>query len=62
MNNTKSLLTGMKPRDAIKLGIVKLDKSDKHPKENVLLEDGLYRHLDEPEDQHGNLTKTTWID
>ena len=62
MNNTKSLLTGMKPRDAIKLGIVKLDKSDKHPKENVLLKDGLYRYLDEPEDQHENLTRTTWID
>ena len=33
----------MKPKDAIKLGTVQLDK--KYPEENVLPEDGLYRYL-----------------
>ena len=41
--NTKPLMIGVKPRDAIKLGIVRLDKSEKYPEENVLHEDGLYR-------------------
>ena len=43
MNNTKSSMIGMKPKDAIKLNTVKLDKP--YPEENVLPEDGLYRHL-----------------
>ena len=35
MNNTKSLMIDMKPKDAIKLDSVKLDKT--YPKENVLI-------------------------
>lgn len=31
IDNTKSLMIGMKPKNAIKLGIVKLDKSKKYP-------------------------------
>ena len=43
MNNTKSSMTGMKPKDAIKVNTVKLDKT--YPEENVLPADGLYRYL-----------------
>ena len=43
MNNTVSSMIGMKPKDAIKLDTVPLDK--KYPEETVLLEDGLYRYL-----------------
>ena len=41
MNNTKSSMIGMKPKDAIKLDTVPLDKT--YPEETVLPEDGLYR-------------------
>ena len=43
MNNTVSSMVCMKPKDAIKLGTVPLDKT--YPKETVLPEDGLYRYL-----------------
>ena len=38
MNNTKSLMIDMKPKDAIKLDTVSLEKT--YPEENVLPEDG----------------------
>ena len=41
----------MKPKDAIKLGTVPLDK--KNPEETVLPKDGLYRYLYQPGEQHG---------
>ena len=34
----------IKRKDAIKLGFIKLYKSETFPEENVLLEDGLYRY------------------
>ena len=43
MNNTKSSMTDMKPKDTIKLDTVKLDKT--YSEENVLSENGLYRYL-----------------
>ena len=43
MNNTVSLMIGMKPKDAIKLDTVLLDK--KYPEETVLPDYGLYRYL-----------------
>ena len=43
LNNTVPSTIGMKPKDAIKLDTVPLDK--KYPEETVLLEDGLYRYL-----------------
>ena len=52
MNNTKSLMIGMKPKDAIKLGTVPLDKTC--PEETVLPEDGLYRYLYQPGEQKGD--------
>ena len=51
-NNTKSLMIDMKPKDAIKLETVPLDK--KCPEETVLREDGLYRYLYQPGEQHGD--------
>ena len=45
-------MTDMKPKDATKLDTVKLDKT--YPEENVLSEDGLYRYLYQPGEQHGD--------
>ena len=42
----------IKPKDAIKLDIVKLDKT--YSEENVLSEDCLYRYLYQPGEQHGD--------
>ena len=52
MNNTVSSMVGMKPKHALKLDIVPLDK--KYPEETVLPEDGLYRYLYQPGEQHGD--------
>ena len=52
MNNTKSLMIGMKPKDAIKLDTVLLNK--KYPEETVLPEDSLYRYFYWPGEQHGD--------
>ena len=45
-------MIGMKPKDAIKLDTVPLDK--KYPEETVLPKDELYRYLYEPGEQHGD--------
>ena len=50
MNNTKSLMIDMRPKDAIKLDTVPLDK--RYPEETILPEDGLYRYLYQPGKQH----------
>ena len=42
MNNTILDMTGMKPKDAINLDTILLDKI--YPEETVLPEDGLYRY------------------
>ena len=52
MNNTVSSMIGMKHKDAIKLDTVPLDKIC--PEETVLSEDGLYRYLYLPGEQHGD--------
>ena len=52
MNNIKSLMIIMKPKDAIKLDTNPLDKT--YPEETVLPEDGLYRYLYQPGEQHGD--------
>ena len=43
MNNTVSSMIGMKPKDAIKLGTVPLDKT--YSEETVLPKDGLCRFI-----------------
>ena len=51
MNCTTSLMIGRKLKDAIKLDTILLDKT--YPEETVLPEDGLYRYLYQPGEQHG---------
>ena len=48
----KSLMIGMKPKDAIKLDIIKLDQSEKYLQDNLPPEDGLYKYLYQPGEQH----------
>ena len=52
MNNTVSPMIGMKPKNAVKLDIVPLDKT--YPEETVLPKDGLYSYLYQPGEQHGD--------
>ena len=52
MNNTASLMTDMKTKDAIKLDTLPVDKT--YPKETVLSEDRLYKYLYQPGEQHGD--------
>ena len=52
MIKANSLMTDMKPKDSVKLDIVKLDKSETYPEEKVLPEDVLYRYLHQPDEQH----------
>ena len=52
MNKAISSMTGMKPKDVIKLDTIPLDKT--YPEETVLPEDGLYRYLYQPGEQHGH--------
>ena len=52
LNNKVSPMIGIKPKDAIKLDTVPLDKT--YPEETALPEDGLYRYLYQPGEQHGD--------
>ena len=52
MNSPVSSMIGMKPKDAIKLDTVPLDKT--YPEETVLPEDGLYRYFYQPGEQRGD--------
>ena len=52
MNNTVSSMIDMKLKDAVKLDTVALAKT--YPEETVLPEDGLYRYLYQPGEQHGD--------
>ena len=42
----------MKPKDAIKLDTIPLEKT--YPEETILREDGLYTYLHQPGEQHGD--------
>ena len=55
MDSTVSSMIDMKPKDAIKLDTVLLDK--KYLEETVLPNNGLYRYLYQPGEQHGNQKK-----
>ena len=57
MNNTKPLVIGIKPKDPFKPGIVKLDKYEKYPEENVLPEVGCTRYLYQLSEQHRDKKK-----
>ena len=48
MNNSKTGMIGMKPKDAIKLSNVELVKYEEFTTEKILPEDGLYRYFYQP--------------
>ena len=54
LDNTETEMIGMKPKDAIKLNEVLLVTQDSYPPEEVLPEDGLYRYLLQPSEEHDN--------
>ena len=45
LNNTEIEMSGMKPKDAIKLKEVSLVTQESYPPEEVLPEDGLYQDI-----------------
>ena len=55
INNTISLMIGMRPKEAIKLDTPPMDKT--YPEETVLPEDGLYRYLYQHGEQHRDKKK-----
>ena len=48
----KTQMTGMSSKDAIGLKEVALVNRENYPLEDMLPEDGLYRHLLEPREEH----------
>lgn len=52
-------MTDFRLKDAIKLDIVMLDKSEKYPEENLYSKDGLYRYLHQPGEQHEHQNRRT---
>ena len=51
-NDMETEMIGMKPNDVIKLDKVPLVKQEAYPPEEVLPEDGLYRYLLQPGEEH----------
>ena len=51
-NDTETEMIGMKPKDAIKLKEVPLVARESYPPKEVLSEDGLYRYLLQPGEEH----------
>ena len=64
LNNTKTSMINMKPVDAIKLKEIKLLNKFKYLPEQKLPEDGLYRYLLQPGEEHNDqrkrATDTIW--
>ena len=54
LNDTTTEMIGMKPKDAIILKEVPLVAQESYPPEEVLPEDGLYRYLLQPGEEHGD--------
>ena len=52
LNDTQTEMIGMKPKNAIKLKEVPLVKQEAYPSEEELPEDGLYRYLLRPGEEH----------
>ena len=52
LNDTETEMTGMKPKDAIKLDEVPLVARESYPPEEVLPENGLYQYLLQPSEEH----------
>ena len=54
LNDTETEMIGMKPNDVIKLDEVPLVKREAYPPEDTLPEDGLYRYLLQPSEEHND--------
>ena len=54
LNDTTTEMIGMKPKDTIKLNEVPLVDQESYLPEEVLPEDGLYRYLLDPSEEHGD--------
>ena len=52
LHNTQTEMIGMKPSDVIKLNEVSLVNRENYPPEEKLPEDGLYRYLLQPNEEH----------
>ena len=52
LNDTQTEMIGMKPKDAIVLNEVPLVKRECYPPEDTLPENGLYRYLLQPGEEH----------
>ena len=52
LNDTETEMIGMKPIDAIKLNEVPLVNREAYPPGEKLPEDGLYRYLLQPDEEH----------
>ena len=52
LNEMETEMIGMKPNDAIKLNEVPLANREAYPPEDKLPEDGLYRYLLQPGEEH----------
>ena len=54
LNDTQTEMIGMKPKDAIVLDQVPLVDQEAYPPEDKLPEDGLYRYLLQPGEEHND--------
>ena len=52
LNDTETEMIGIKPKDAIKLNEIPLVARESYPPEELLPEDGLYRYLLQPSEEH----------
>ena len=54
LNDTETEMIGMKPKDVIKLKELPLVVRESYPPKEVLPEDGLYRYLLQPGEEHND--------
>ena len=52
LNDMETEMIGIKPKDAIKLNEVPPVAQESYPEEEILPEDGLYRYLLQPGEEH----------
>ena len=57
LNDTETQMTGIKPKDAIKLKEVPLFNRESYPPEDTLPEDGFYHYLSQPGEEHDDQCK-----
>ena len=57
LHDTQTQMTGMKPKDAIKLSQAPLVNQESYPEEETLPKDGLYHYLLQPGEEHNDQRK-----